>query len=148
MGGNEMLRRLFYLALVVACTCPADGAEAPHFQTSDRCVACHNGMATSSGEDISIGVAWRPTMMANAARDPYWHAGVRRETLDHPESRAAIEDECSICHMPMARFESKLAGREGEVFSHLRFLPDDRGDRLEADQERLPVMAIAVNDLP
>ena len=139
MGGNEMLRKLLYLALVTACMAPAWSAEparkatAPHFQTSDRCVACHNGLATSSGEDISIGIAWRPTMMANAARDPYWHAGVRRETIDHPESRAAIEDECSICHMPMARFESKLGGHEGTVFSHLRFLPDDRGDRLAAD---------------
>ena len=25
------------------------------FRTSDRCVACHNGLTTSSGEDISIG---------------------------------------------------------------------------------------------
>ena len=105
----------------------------PTFQTSDRCVACHNGLATRAGEDISIGLAWKPTMMANAARDPYWHAAVRRESIDHPESRAAIEDECSICHMPMARFESKLGGHDGAVFSHLRFLPDDRGDRLAAD---------------
>jgi hypothetical protein len=58
---------------------------------------------------------------------------VRRETIDHPESRAAIENECSICHMPMAQFESKLGGHEGTVFSHLQFLPDDRGDRLAAD---------------
>ena len=91
------------------------------------------GCRRAAGEDISIGLAWRPTMMANAARDPYWHAGVRRETIDHPESRAAIEDECSICHMPMARFESKLGGHEGTVFSHLGFLPDERGDRLAAD---------------
>lgn len=72
-------------------------------------------------------------MMANAARDPYWHAAVRREVLDHPESRTAIEDECSICHMPMARFESKLAGQEGTVFSHLGFLPNNPGDMLAAD---------------
>ncbi|MCX6627902.1 MAG: multiheme c-type cytochrome [Candidatus Solibacter sp.] len=108
-------------------------ATPPPFQTSDRCVACHNGVVTSSGEDISIGAAWRPTMMANAARDPYWQAGVRREIMDHPESRAAIEDECSICHMPMARFESKLGGHQGTVFSHLGFLPDVRGDSLAAD---------------
>ena len=105
----------------------------PRFQTHDRCIACHNGIAASSGEDVSIGFDWRPTMMANAARDPYWHAGVRRETIDHPESRAAIEDECSICHMPMARYESKQGGHEGEVFAHLRFDPDDPDDRLAAD---------------
>jgi hypothetical protein len=103
------------------------------FQTSDRCIACHNGLTTPLGEDISIGFAWRPTMMANSARDPYWQAGVRRETIDHPESRAAIEDECSICHMPMARYQSKVAGHEGAIFAHLPFDPEKIGDRLAAD---------------
>ena len=42
-------------------------------------------------------------MMANSSRDPYWQAGVRRETIDHPSRGRDIEDECSICHMPMAR---------------------------------------------
>ena len=85
---------------------PGRTAETDHktkqelFQTSDRCFACHNSLSTSAGEDISIGFAWRPTMMANSARDPYWQAGVRRESIDHPESKAAIEDECSKCHMP------------------------------------------------
>jgi hypothetical protein len=121
------------LALLVWSAEPTVKSRVPLFHTSDRCVACHNGLATRAGEDISFGLAWKPTMMANAARDPYWHAGVRRETIDHPGSRAAIEDECSICHMPMARFESKLGGHGGTVFSHLGFLPDDRGDSLAAD---------------
>ena len=143
MGGNKMPKpSLFCRLMTIAATGLAVSvgssestvqSRVPHFQTSDRCVACHNGIATSAGEDISIGLAWQPTMMANSARDPYWHAGVRRETLDHPESRTAIEDECSICHMPMARFESKLGNHEGTVFSHLAFLPDDRGDQLAAD---------------
>ena len=104
-----------------------------HFQTSDRCIACHNGLSTSTGEDISIGFNWRTSMMANAARDPYWQAGVRREIIDHPTAKAAIEDECSICHMPVARYEAKLAGREGEIFSHLPFAKSKPGDRLAAD---------------
>jgi hypothetical protein len=103
------------------------------FQISDRCFACHNGLATSSGEDISIGLSWRPTMMANSARDPYWQAGVRRETLDHPESKAAIEDECAICHMPMARYQTKYEGKDAEVFSHLAFGSSDKMDRLAQD---------------
>src|SRR5438876_4199652 len=104
--------------LVVAAVFGADRKE-QHFQTSDRCIACHNGLFTKSGEDISIGFDWRPTMMANSSRDPYWQARVKRESMDHSSARRAIEDECSICHMPMARFESKQAGRAGEVFSHL-----------------------------
>jgi len=104
-----------------------------HFQTSDRCVACHNGLSTSTGEDISIGTSWQTSMMANAARDPYWMAGVRREIMDHPTAEKIIQDECSICHMPMMRYESKLAGGEGEIFAHL---PADLGklaDRMAAD---------------
>src|SRR6185295_19085992 len=62
-----------------------------HFQTSDRCFACHNGTTTSTGEDISIGLNWRTSMMANANRDPYWMAGVRRETIDHPAAARSIQ---------------------------------------------------------
>jgi hypothetical protein len=105
----------------------------PLFQTSDRCFACHNGLTTSGGEDVSIGLSWRPTMMANSSRDPYWQSGVRRETIDHPESSKEIQDECSKCHMPMARYEANANGREGEVFSHLAFDHDKRDDRLAED---------------
>ena len=97
------------------------GASAPahqgvEFATSDNCLACHNGMTTRTGEDVSIGIAWRASMMANSARDPYWQASVRRETLDHPSHADAIQDECAICHMPMARTAAHAAGGRGRVF--------------------------------
>ena len=104
-------------------------AESPQslFSASERCVACHNGMTTPSGEDVSIGFAWRASIMANAARDPYWQAAVRREAIDHPQASAAIEDECSACHMPMTRFQSRADGRAGEIFSHLSGSPRQGG---------------------
>jgi hypothetical protein len=105
-----------------------------HFQTSDRCMVCHNQMTTPAGEDISIGLAWQTSMMGNGARDPYWMAGVRRELTDHPTATNLINDECTVCHMPMMRYESKLAGGEGGgPFAHL---PPDLGkiaDRLADD---------------
>jgi hypothetical protein len=104
-----------------------------HFQTSDRCVACHNGISTPRGEDISIGVHWRTSMMAHAGRDPYWIAGVRRETIDHPTAAAAIQDECTICHMPMMRYESKLVGRLGEAFEHFPPARNTVADQLAED---------------
>ena len=58
-------------------------------------------------------------MMANAARDPYWLATVRREVTDHPLARAAIEDKCSTCHMPMARYVAAQRGGRGEVFANM-----------------------------
>lgn len=92
---------------------------ASHFETSDVCIACHSNLRTSDGSDVSIGYAWRASMMANAARDPYWHAAVRREVIDNPSAQAAIEDKCSTCHMPIARFEQAQQGGQGLVFAHI-----------------------------
>ncbi len=107
--------------------------SAARFRTSDRCVACHNGLKTSSGEDVSIGFEWRASIMANASRDPYWQGSVRRESMDHPESQAAIENECSNCHMPVQHLENRAAGRQTQVFAHLPLLPAPHGDRAAAD---------------
>lgn len=107
------------------------GGPSSFFRTSDRCMACHNGLVTETGEDVSIGTDWRASMMANSARDPYWQAAVRREVMDHPEAAEAIEDTCSTCHMPMARFTATTQGREGEIFRHLPI------SRAETEEERL-----------
>jgi hypothetical protein len=104
---------------------PAQGAarrardETSMFAHSDNCLACHNGLASPSGEDISIGANWRGSIMANAARDPYFHASLRRETIDHPTRTAEIEDECATCHMPTGQRIASGAGQKGEVFRHL-----------------------------
>lgn len=89
------------------------------FKTAGNCMPCHNSLISPSGEDVSIGLSWRASMMANSSRDPYWQASVRRETIDHPAATADIEDECSICHMPMARATAHANGRKGRVFAHL-----------------------------
>ena len=110
----------------------ASGTQ-PTFHTSDRCLACHNGLTTPSGKDISIGTDWRGSIMANSSRDPYWQASVRREGIDHPESKAAIEDTCSSCHMPIARYEAKLQGQLGAVFAHLPFDDDPKKNAAAED---------------
>jgi len=90
-----------------------------HFVTADRCMPCHNSITTPSGQDASIGLDWRGSIMANSSRDPYWQASVRREVLDHPNRRAEIEDECTICHMPMQRFAARAAGSQGVAFARM-----------------------------
>jgi hypothetical protein len=89
------------------------------FLSSDNCLACHNGMRTASGEDVSIGADWRASIMANSGRDPYWMASVRREIADHPTADVTIQDECSVCHLPMARTTHRAEGHPGEIFSHM-----------------------------
>ncbi len=97
------------------------------FDTSRECMACHNGLTGPAGESIAIGADWRGSMMANSARDPYWQGTVRRETMDHPGAVAAIQHECSICHMPMAHVTARTAGARGQVFAHLP--PGGGGDQ-------------------
>ena len=86
---------------------------------ADRCLACHSGIVDAAGTAVPIAGSWRASMMANAARDPYWHAAIRAEVLDHPGFQEVIEDTCSTCHMPMARFTDFANGESGEIFTNL-----------------------------
>lgn len=105
------------------------------FTHSENCVACHNNLMTPAGEDVSIGSTWRSTMMANSARDPYWQAAVRRETIDHPTHSTAIQNECAACHMPMSARVEQAAGGSAGVFSQLPIAGSDDSalHRLAAD---------------
>jgi hypothetical protein len=64
--------------------------RAKYTSGSGVCAICHTGLTDGSGQDVSIDSFWRSTMMANAARDPYWLAAVRAETLNFPELAEAI----------------------------------------------------------
>ncbi len=109
------------------------GGLKPEFQTSDRCFACHNQLTTPSGRDVSIGLSWRSSIMANSARDPYWQASVRRETIDHSQLTEDIQDECSVCHMPVARYEAKVKGQKGKIFDFLPFDAEPKKSSAAAD---------------
>jgi len=88
---------LLALGAILSPAAAGPAALAPFhdlFVTSDHCLACHNGLEGPAGQDISIGSDWRASMMANASRDPYWQAAVRREVLEHPAAAEAIQDEC------------------------------------------------------
>jgi len=97
------------------------------FHTADQCMACHNQLTGPDGEDVSIGFNWRSSMMGNAARDPYWMAAVRRESLDHPAAVDVVEDKCTVCHLPMTRTLRVAEGDQGRAF---RYFPGmGEGDR-------------------
>jgi len=129
-----MLDRRYKMLLWVGClimgvrVASAQDAAANAFRTSERCLVCHNNLKTAKGEDASIGTAWRTSMMANSARDPYWLASVRRETLDHAGQSAAIQDECANCHMPLAHRIDHASGRQTVVFAHLPFKAENKAD--------------------
>jgi hypothetical protein len=109
------------LALPAAARSQADQKHdlSADFLTSTRCMACHNNLKTPQGKDVSIGLKWSASIMANAVRDPYWQGSVRRETIDHPESNAAIQTECGSCHMPLQYLQDRAQGRQTDVFKRL-----------------------------
>lgn len=112
----------------------APTGPAPEFDTAENCMPCHNGLVSADGEDISIGSSWRASMMANAGRDPYWMAGIRREIIDHPAAASVIEDECTVCHLPMARTLHVFSGGTGKAFDHLPVIEKNRPiDKLAHD---------------
>ena len=131
------------LAVFVLLTCltlpqysrsqSASHTPADDFRTSDRCVNCHNNLKTAKGEDVSIGVDWSASIMANAARDPYWQGSVRRETIDHPESSAAIQSECASCHAPLQVLQDKAQNYTTEMFKFLPLGPARNASAAAAD---------------
>ena len=131
------------IALVVSVSVRAQKPDTPAtgpsvsvqslFTHSESCVACHNNLSTSSGEDVSIGTAWRSTIMANSARDPYFLASVRRETIDHATKGAEIQDECATCHVPAAQKSAHAGGRLATILDENARTSTDDEHRIARD---------------
>ncbi|MFZ5766747.1 MAG: hypothetical protein ACOY4H_14305 [Thermodesulfobacteriota bacterium] len=81
---------------------PLTGFTSANFVGASRCALCHGNLRDRDGNDMSINNHWRSTMMANAAKDPFWQAKVASETTRHPAIKKVIEEKCVSCHMPMA----------------------------------------------
>jgi hypothetical protein len=88
------------------------------FAGSGNCAQCHSRLKDSQGNDISVDTQWRSTMMANAAKDPFWTASVASEVAEFPNLQAAIEDACATCHMPMARTQAVASGKAVAVLGN------------------------------
>ena len=85
--------------------------EGDYFAASGLCASCHQHMVDTAGNDVSIDRQWRGSMMANAARDPYWQASVRAEVEAYPALQAVIEQTCATCHMPLAEETATVDGQ-------------------------------------
>lgn len=81
------------------------------FAGSGTCLQCHNSQVNQLGESISIIADWRSTMMANAARDPFWRAKISHEGLVNPEHKAVLEDVCTRCHAPVGNVNVHFNGQ-------------------------------------
>lgn len=93
-------------------------ASNSYFLASGHCVFCHGrdtlSMASvdTFGNDINVVDDWRSTMMANAAKDPFWVAKVSHEVLANPGYQQEIENTCTKCHAPMGHYGVILSGQQ------------------------------------
>ena len=94
------------------------------FSASGACTVCHTRMTDEAGKDVSIDSHWRASIKAQAARDPYYLASVRAEVEALPDQRAAIENSCATCHMPMADYTEAAAGGAGAILDDGFLDPD------------------------
>jgi len=94
-------------------------ATSVRFAASGNCATCHRWDSTTSpptnvdlanAEVVGIAGDWAGTMMANAARDPFYLATVTAEMGAVPTYSTAIQTKCLTCHAPMASYEARLAG--------------------------------------
>jgi hypothetical protein len=81
------------------------------FSPAQKCSACHNNLKDQDGADLSYNALWKGSMHAGTSIDPYFLATVSHEDVSYPALKAAIEDICSTCHLPMARLTAKTAGQ-------------------------------------
>ena len=126
MAGNRIPALLLITAALGIAASASAQQSAPHpvFATSSQCIACHSNMQDEQGNNVGIGHAWRGTMMALSAKDPYWMAGVRREIAERPHLQDFIEDKCSVCHMPMARTTAVANGGSGKILKFIQGTAD------------------------
>ncbi len=106
------------------------GFESVHYSGSAVCAACHTDSETQdelrtlfvideAGDkrDVSLGTAWETSMMANATRDPYWHAIVAAELYRYGDQHSdEINDVCTRCHAPMANDRARKEGLAMQLF--------------------------------
>lgn len=133
------------LALLAACTTkPTPSAQPPapsvaqtgellrmrgeHFSAAGECAFCHTALSDSTGKDVSIDSAWRPSMMANSARDPYYLASVRSEVLAQPDYRDVIEEKCAVCHIGMAFHTARLQDKSTALLADGGYLNPQHPD--------------------
>ncbi|PRP96585.1 hypothetical protein ENSA5_36610 [Enhygromyxa salina] len=101
--------------------------------TAHVCETCHanSDQAEAMRDEAGRGVAphdlWRSSMMANAARDPFWHAMVEGEVLSTPAAAAAIEAKCTRCHTPLLAAELELSDAGSPALATLHEPDSDHG---------------------
>jgi len=94
--------------------------ETARFRDAEACAQCHlvkddtPVLHDATNENVSPVLLWRASMMANAARDPYYLAVFAEEVARSTakgESPEAVEKLCTRCHAPAGHEELAQVGQ-------------------------------------
>lgn len=102
---------------------PIDSGE--FFIGAKLCNGCHGYDSThlanidGNGNDVNVFDDWRSTMMANAARDPFFHAKVSHEITVNPAHALELQTKCLDCHAPMGKFTAFFHGATSYTLNDL-----------------------------
>jgi len=93
--------------------------DTDRFRDANACAQCHlvpdgsSALHDAAGRNVSPVLLWRSTMMAMAARDPYYLAVFAEERSRDPDRAVEIDTLCTRCHAPAGSEE--LADRSGHL---------------------------------
>lgn len=102
---------------MLAALPPRGQARSDRFMNAAECGFCHateqgfEALRDAKGRDASPFGMWSATLMALAARDPYYLAVFRRELDEKPGAKDHLEAACTRCHAPMGSVERELGGK-------------------------------------
>ncbi len=78
--------------------------------TPDACTRCHAGYGQPDVEPFQN---WKGSMMAQAGRDPLWHAALAVANQDAPHAG----ETCLRCHLPKGWLEGRSAPEDGSAMT-------------------------------
>lgn len=95
---------------------PVESTKTEQLATAGACAQCHlagdSPVMHDAGEDVSPVHLWRSSMMAFAAKDPYYLAVLGEARADRPEAAELIDTACLRCHAPAGSVEAAGAGAD------------------------------------
>jgi hypothetical protein len=99
----------------LAGTQPGGLAAGMRMVSADQCKSCHSGPLTPSGASYMPWDTWAGSMMANAARDPFFLATLTIAEQDRPGSGTY----CIRCHTPSAFVESRATRGDASLLTEV-----------------------------
>ena len=110
--------------------------QSGQLETPDKCDNCHGGYNT----DVEPAFNWRGSMMAQAARDPFFFAAMAVANQDAADSG----DLCIRCHSPAGWLEGRSIPTDGSALN----LNDRQGVQCDFCHKLVKPAPLSVNPYP